>query len=52
VIRAHHGTLEVDVIPVPMHLAGRGGVPSAIPSEPRPALTAQQVREALRRVGR
>jgi AbrB family looped-hinge helix DNA binding protein len=51
-IRAHDGTLEVDVIPVPMHLVERGGVPSAIPSEPLPALTAHQVREILERVRR
>jgi AbrB family looped-hinge helix DNA binding protein len=51
-IRAHDGTLEVDVIPVPMHLEERGGVPSAIPSVPLPVLTAQQVREILERVRR
>lgn len=51
-IRARDGTLEVDVIPVPMHLEERDGVPSAIPSEPLPALTAQQVREIVERVRR
>ena len=51
-IRAHDGTLEVDVIPVPMHLEERDGVPSAIPSEQLPALTAQQVREIVERVRR
>jgi AbrB family looped-hinge helix DNA binding protein len=51
-IRAHDGTLEVDIIPAPMHLEERDGVPSAIPSEPLPALTAQQVREVLERVRR
>jgi AbrB family looped-hinge helix DNA binding protein len=51
-IRAHDGTLEVDVIPVPMHLEDRGGVLSAVPSEPLPVLTAQQVREILERVRR
>ena len=51
-IRAHDGTLEVDVIPVPMHLEERSGVPSAVPAEPLPALTAQQVREVLDRVRR
>jgi AbrB family looped-hinge helix DNA binding protein len=51
-IRAHDGTLEVDVIPVPMHLEERDGVLSAIPSEPLPALTAQQVREIVERVRR
>lgn len=51
-IRAHDGTLEVDVIPVPMHLEEQGGVPFAVPSEPLPVLTAQQVREILQRVRR
>jgi AbrB family looped-hinge helix DNA binding protein len=51
-IRAHDGTLEVEVIPVPMHLEERDGVPSAVPSEPLSALTAQQVRETLERVRR
>jgi AbrB family looped-hinge helix DNA binding protein len=51
-IRAHDGTLEVDVIPVPMHLEELGGVPSAVPSEPLPVLTAQQVRQILERVRR
>jgi AbrB family looped-hinge helix DNA binding protein len=51
-IRAHDGSLEVDVIPVPMHLEEHAGVPSAIPSEPLPALTAQQVRDIVERVRR
>jgi hypothetical protein len=51
-IRAHDGTLEVDVIPVPMDLEERDGVPSAVPSEPLRALTAQQVREIVEPVRR
>ena len=51
-IRAHDGALEVEVIPVPMHLEERDGVPSAVPLEPLPALTAHQVRETLERVRR
>jgi AbrB family looped-hinge helix DNA binding protein len=51
-IRARDGTLEVDVIAMPMHLEERGGVPSAVPAEPLPPLTAQQVRQALERVRR
>jgi AbrB family looped-hinge helix DNA binding protein len=51
-IRAHDGTLEVDVIPVAMHLEERDGVPSAVPHGPLPTLTARQVREVLERVRR
>ncbi|MFV2064961.1 MAG: AbrB/MazE/SpoVT family DNA-binding domain-containing protein [Chloroflexota bacterium] len=51
-IAARDGRLEVDVPPVPMRLEERDGVPSAVPDDPLPTLTASQVRETLERTRR
>ena len=51
-ITARDGHLEVDVAPVRMRLADRDGAPAAIPYEPLPPLTTDQVREVLERTRR
>ena len=51
-ITARDGHLEVDVPSVEMRLEDRDGIASAVPAEPLPPLTAEQVREALERIRR
>ena len=51
-ITARDGHLEVDVAPVAMRLEDRDGALVAVPSEPLPPLTAEQVREVLERTRR
>ncbi len=51
-ITARDGHLEVDVAPVAMRLEDDDGVLAAIPTEPLPPLTAEQVREVLERTRR
>ncbi len=51
-ITTRDGHLEVDIPTVSMRLAERDGVVSAVPSEPLPVLTTDQVRETLERTRR
>lgn len=51
-IRAGEGRLEIEVAPTPMRLERRGKGVVAVPEEELPALTAEQVREALERTRR
>lgn len=51
-ITTRDGHLEVDIPTVSMRLDERDGVVSAVPSEPLPVLTADQVRETLERTRR
>jgi AbrB family looped-hinge helix DNA binding protein len=51
-IRAGEGRLEIEIAPTPMRLEKRGRGVVAVPEEPLPALTAEQVRETLERTRR
>ena len=51
-IRAVDGRLEIEIVPTPMRLTKRGKGVVAIPETELPALTAEQVRDALERVRR
>jgi AbrB family looped-hinge helix DNA binding protein len=51
-ISARDGKIEVEVATTPMRLEEREGVQVAVPSKPLPALSANQVREALERTRR
>ncbi len=51
-ITSRDGHLEVDAVPVAMRLVDRDGAPVALPSQPLPPLSAQQVREVLERTRR
>jgi AbrB family looped-hinge helix DNA binding protein len=51
-IRAGDGRLEIEIAPTPMRLKKRGKGVVAVPETRLPALTAEQVREALERVRR
>ena len=51
-ITARDGHLEVDMAPVAMRLEDHDGAIRAVPSEPLPTLTADQVREVLERTRR
>jgi AbrB family looped-hinge helix DNA binding protein len=51
-IRAGDGRIEIDIAPTPMRLKKRGKGVVAVPVEDLPALSAEQVREALERVRR
>jgi AbrB family looped-hinge helix DNA binding protein len=51
-IRAGEGRLEIEIIATPMRLEKRGKGVVAVSEEELPALTAEQVREALERTRR
>jgi AbrB family looped-hinge helix DNA binding protein len=51
-IRAGDGRLEIEIAPTPMQLRKRGKGMVAVPVDPLPPLTAEQVRETLERVRR
>lgn len=51
-ITAHDGRIEVDVPPASMRLEEREGLAVAVPDEPLPPLTADQVRDTLERTRR
>jgi len=51
-IRAGDGRLEIEIAPMPMRLKKRGTGLVAVPDTELPALTAEQVRDALERVRR
>jgi AbrB family looped-hinge helix DNA binding protein len=51
-IRAGDGRLEIEIAPTPMQLRKRGKGMVAVPADPLPPLTAEQVRETLERVRR
>jgi AbrB family looped-hinge helix DNA binding protein len=51
-ITAREGRLEIEVAPTSMRLERRGRVVVAVPERELPALTADEVREALERVRR
>ena len=51
-IRAGDGRLEIEIAPSPMRLKKRGKGVVAVPDAKLPALTAEQVRDALERVRR
>ena len=51
-LRAVEGRIEIDVAPTPMTLEQRDGRVFAVPDEPIPPLTAEQVRETLETVRR
>jgi AbrB family looped-hinge helix DNA binding protein len=51
-IRAGDGRLEIEVAATPMQLKKRGKGVVAVPDEPLPPLTTEQVRDALERVRR
>lgn len=51
-LRAGDGRLEIEVAATPMKLVKRGKGVVAVPEQPVPRLTAEQVREALDRVRR
>jgi AbrB family looped-hinge helix DNA binding protein len=51
-IRAGDGRLEIEIAPTPMRLEKRGRGLVAVPDEEPPALTADQVRQALERTRR
>ena len=51
-IVARDGRIEVDVPPVEMQLVTRDGLTVAVPDEPLPTLSADQVRDALERTRR
>ena len=51
-IRAGDGRLEIEIASTPMRLQKRGKGVVAVPDAELPALTADQVREAMERVRR
>ena len=51
-IRAGDGRLEIEIAPTPMQLKKRGKGMVAVPDEPLPELTAEQVRDTLEHVRR
>ena len=51
-ITARDGRIEVDVPPVEMRLVDRDGLAVAVPDEPLPTITSDQVREVLERMRR
>ncbi len=51
-IRATDGRLEIEIAPTPVRLKKRGKGVVAVPDDELPALTAEQVREALERIRR
>jgi AbrB family looped-hinge helix DNA binding protein len=51
-IRAGDGRLEIEIAPTSMRLKKRGKGLVAVPEEPLPRLTAEQVRDTLERVRR
>ncbi len=51
-IRAVEGRLEIQPVPVGMHLERRGSGPVAVADEEVPELTAEAVREVLERTRR
>src|SRR6185503_11799942 len=51
-IRAGEGRLEIEIAATPMRLKARGAGVVAVPAKKLPALTAEQVRDALERVRR
>jgi AbrB family looped-hinge helix DNA binding protein len=51
-LEARDGRLEIEVAATPMRLEDRDGVVVAVPLEPLPPLTADQVRETLEQTRR
>jgi AbrB family looped-hinge helix DNA binding protein len=51
-LEVRDGRLVVEITPTPMRLEGEGDRLAAVPLEPVPPLTAEQVRETLEQVRR
>jgi bifunctional DNA-binding transcriptional regulator/antitoxin component of YhaV-PrlF toxin-antitoxin module len=51
-LRARDGRLEVEIAATPMTLERVDGDPKAVPEEPLPPLTAEEVRETLEGIRR
>jgi AbrB family looped-hinge helix DNA binding protein len=51
-VEVRDGRLEIEVPPTPMRLERRGDVMVAVPDEPLPELTAEEVRATLEQIRR